>query len=106
MKIELQVIGHALSAVAEEMGAALVRAPAEEGACSRGGRAGTWTRIEAGGYGDPLDHGIARHQDRTVGDHLDAQVMPLGDMEPDRTDQFLPLTELRARLDRSLTLVP
>ena len=26
------------------------------------------------------------------------EVMPLGDMEPDRTDQFLPLTELRARL--------
>ena len=26
------------------------------------------------------------------------EVMPLGDMETDRTDQFLPLTELRARL--------
>ena len=32
------------------------------------------------------------------------EVMPLGDMEPDRTDQFLPLTELRARLGSSLTL--
>src|ERR1700761_3968251 len=34
------------------------------------------------------------------------EVMPLGDMEPDRADQFLPLTELRARLERSLTLIP
>jgi GTP 3',8-cyclase len=32
------------------------------------------------------------------------EVMPLGDMERDRTDQFLPLTELRARLANSLTL--
>jgi cyclic pyranopterin phosphate synthase len=34
------------------------------------------------------------------------EVMPLGAMEPDRSDQFLPLTELRARLQDSLTLVP
>ena len=34
------------------------------------------------------------------------EVMPLGDMERDRADQFLPLTELRARLKESLTLVP
>jgi cyclic pyranopterin phosphate synthase len=34
------------------------------------------------------------------------EVMPLGAMEPDRTDQFLPLTELRARLQDSLTLIP
>jgi cyclic pyranopterin phosphate synthase len=34
------------------------------------------------------------------------EVMPLGDMEPDRADQFLPLTELRARLGGSLTLIP
>ena len=34
------------------------------------------------------------------------EVMPLGDMERDRADQFLPLTELRARLERSLTLIP
>ena len=27
------------------------------------------------------------------------EVMPLGDMERDRADQFLPLTELRARLE-------
>jgi GTP 3',8-cyclase len=33
------------------------------------------------------------------------EVMPLGDMERDRTDQFLPLTALRARLQDSLTLV-
>jgi GTP 3',8-cyclase len=32
------------------------------------------------------------------------EVMPLGAMEPDRADQFLPLTELRAGLDRTLTL--
>src|SRR5579863_1803721 len=34
------------------------------------------------------------------------EVMPLGDMERDRADQFLPLTELRARLEDSLTLIP
>jgi cyclic pyranopterin phosphate synthase len=34
------------------------------------------------------------------------EVMPLGAMERDRTDQFLPLTELRARLENSLTLIP
>jgi GTP 3',8-cyclase len=34
------------------------------------------------------------------------EVMPLGAMERDRTDQFLPLTELRAKLERSLTLTP
>jgi cyclic pyranopterin phosphate synthase len=34
------------------------------------------------------------------------EVMPLGAMERDRTDQFLPLTELRARLEHSLTLIP
>ena len=34
------------------------------------------------------------------------EVMPLGDMERDRTDQFLPLPELRARLRESLTLNP
>jgi len=34
------------------------------------------------------------------------EVMPLGDMERDRADQFLPLTELRARLEQSLTLTP
>src|SRR5271165_710296 len=34
------------------------------------------------------------------------EVMPLGAMERDRADQFLPLTELRADLERSLTLVP
>jgi cyclic pyranopterin phosphate synthase len=34
------------------------------------------------------------------------EVMPLGDMERDRTDQFLPLTELRANLGGSLTLIP
>jgi cyclic pyranopterin phosphate synthase len=34
------------------------------------------------------------------------EVMPLGDMDRDRTEQFLPLTELRARLEDSLTLIP
>jgi GTP 3',8-cyclase len=34
------------------------------------------------------------------------EVMPLGEMERDRADQFLPLTELRARLERSITLTP
>src|SRR5271157_2941980 len=34
------------------------------------------------------------------------EVMPLGAMERDRSDQFLPLTELRARLEGSLTLTP
>jgi GTP 3',8-cyclase len=34
------------------------------------------------------------------------EVMPLGAMERDRTDQFLPLSELRARLENSLTLAP
>jgi len=34
------------------------------------------------------------------------EVMPLGDMERDRTDQFLPLPELRARLQEYLTLTP
>ena len=34
------------------------------------------------------------------------EVMPLGAMERDRADQFLPLTELRADLERSLTLTP
>ena len=34
------------------------------------------------------------------------EVMPLGDMERDRTDQFLPLPELRDRLQESLTLSP
>jgi cyclic pyranopterin phosphate synthase len=34
------------------------------------------------------------------------EVMPLGDMERDRADQFLPLTELRADLERRLTLAP
>ena len=34
------------------------------------------------------------------------EVMPLGAMEPDRADQFLPLTELRASLAPSLTLTP
>jgi cyclic pyranopterin phosphate synthase len=32
--------------------------------------------------------------------------MPLGAMERDRADQFLPLTELRRRLEGSLTLTP
>ena len=32
------------------------------------------------------------------------EVMPLGAMDFDRTDQFVPLTELRAELERSLTL--
>jgi cyclic pyranopterin phosphate synthase len=34
------------------------------------------------------------------------EVMPLGTMEHDRADQFMPLTELRADLERSLTLTP
>jgi cyclic pyranopterin phosphate synthase len=34
------------------------------------------------------------------------EVMPLGAMELDRADQFLPLTELRASLERKLTLTP
>jgi GTP 3',8-cyclase len=34
------------------------------------------------------------------------EVMPLGTMEPDRSDQFLPLSVLRASLGRSLTLIP
>ena len=34
------------------------------------------------------------------------EVMPLGAMEQDRADQFLPLTELRAELERDLTLTP
>jgi cyclic pyranopterin phosphate synthase len=34
------------------------------------------------------------------------EVMPLGAMERDRVDQFLPLTELRAALERTLTLAP
>ncbi len=34
------------------------------------------------------------------------EVMPLGAMERDRADQFLPLTDLRADLERSLTLTP
>jgi cyclic pyranopterin phosphate synthase len=34
------------------------------------------------------------------------EVMPLGEMELDRADQFMPLTELRADLERSLTLTP
>jgi cyclic pyranopterin phosphate synthase len=34
------------------------------------------------------------------------EVMPLGAMEHDRADQFLPLTKLRADLERSLTLTP
>ncbi len=34
------------------------------------------------------------------------EVMPLGAMERDRADQFMPLTELRADLERSLTLSP
>ncbi len=33
------------------------------------------------------------------------EVMPLGAMERDRADQFMPLTELRAELERSLTLI-
>ena len=34
------------------------------------------------------------------------EVMPLGAMELDRSDQFLPLTELRRDLERRLTLTP
>jgi cyclic pyranopterin phosphate synthase len=34
------------------------------------------------------------------------EVMPLGAMEPDRADQFLPLTQSRARLEEKLTLAP
>src|ERR1700728_2428261 len=34
------------------------------------------------------------------------EVMPLGDMERDRADQFLPLTELRGQLAESLSLIP
>src|SRR5271163_1097072 len=34
------------------------------------------------------------------------EVMPLGDMERDRADQFLPLTELRTRLESSLSMTP
>jgi GTP 3',8-cyclase len=34
------------------------------------------------------------------------EVMPLGEMERDRADQFLPLTELSRRLESSLTLTP
>jgi cyclic pyranopterin phosphate synthase len=34
------------------------------------------------------------------------EVMPLGEMERDRADQFLPLTELRTRLESSLNLTP
>ena len=34
------------------------------------------------------------------------EVMPLGAMERDRADQFLPLTELRTRLEGSLSLSP
>ncbi len=32
------------------------------------------------------------------------ETMPLGDIDGDRTDQYLPLTEVRARLERSWTL--
>ncbi len=34
------------------------------------------------------------------------EVMPLGAMEEDRADQFMPLTELRESLERRLTLTP
>ena len=34
------------------------------------------------------------------------EVMPLGAMERDRADQFLPLTQLRARLESSLSMTP
>ena len=34
------------------------------------------------------------------------EVMPLGAIEPQRADQYLPLTELRGVLERTLTLTP
>jgi cyclic pyranopterin phosphate synthase len=34
------------------------------------------------------------------------EVMPLGEIEQDRSDQFLPLSEVRADLERRFTLVP
>lgn len=34
------------------------------------------------------------------------EVMPLGAMEADRADQFMPLSDLKARLEESLTLTP
>ncbi len=34
------------------------------------------------------------------------EVMPLGAMEADRADQFMPLSELKGRLEESLTLTP
>ena len=34
------------------------------------------------------------------------EVMPLGDIEPDRVDQFLPLSVVRERLSERLTLTP
>ena len=32
--------------------------------------------------------------------------MPLGEVEDDRTEHYLPLTEVRARLDREFPLIP
>lgn len=34
------------------------------------------------------------------------ETMPLGEVEEDRTDHYLPLTEVRARIEESFTLIP
>ncbi|MBV1703735.1 MAG: GTP 3',8-cyclase MoaA [Hyphomicrobiales bacterium] len=48
-----------------------------------------------------VDFAHARGMDATF-----IEVMPLGDIEPARIDQYLPLSEVRATLARTLTLTP
>ena len=57
------------------------------------------TRSRSKGFNEDEALGLVKWAHGRGFDLTFIEVMPLGDMERDRADQFLPLTELRARLE-------
>jgi GTP 3',8-cyclase len=57
------------------------------------------------GFNDAEAHSLVNWAHGRGFDMTFIEVMPLGAMERDRADQFMPLTQLRADLERSLTLI-
>jgi cyclic pyranopterin phosphate synthase len=58
------------------------------------------------GFNDGEAHDLVRWAHGRGFDASFIEVMPLGAIERDRADQFLPLTELRSNLERVFTLLP
>jgi cyclic pyranopterin phosphate synthase len=72
-------------------------------------RAGLGVKINAVALKDVNEHEITSMMDWAHGEGFDLtliETMPLGDIEGDRTDQYLPLSLVRQRLEETHTLKP